>query len=165
MDDFLAKPIQAAGLWAAIERVVTSRPPGDPPLPDLLDPQVILATCGGDAAILEKICEKFGVSLPDHLKAIRDAVQDRDAPRLREAAHKIAGMVAAFSSVAGGMASELEDLAAQGNLGEATPLAARLETTTHDLMRLVRGLSLDSLRFKAAGTAEPHWSDGCSASG
>ena len=27
MDDFLAKPIQAADLWAAIDRVVAARPP------------------------------------------------------------------------------------------------------------------------------------------
>src|SRR2546421_1675770 len=50
MDDFLAKPIQAADLWAATERVTGSRPPAERPGPGLLDPRVLLAACGGDAA-------------------------------------------------------------------------------------------------------------------
>jgi hypothetical protein len=71
---------------------------------------------------------------------------DHDAPQLREAAHKLAGMVAAFSSVAGSVASELEDVAAQGQLDKARPLAARLEAMAGALLRLVSGLSLDALR-------------------
>ena len=127
MDDFLAKPIQAADLWAAIDRVVGARPPADRPGPGLLDPRVLLAACGGDAAILEKICQAFRARLPDHLTAVQDALRERDAPRLREAAHKLCGMVAAFSTVAGGVASDLEDHAARGQLEEARPLVEQLE--------------------------------------
>jgi PAS domain S-box-containing protein len=144
MDDFLAKPIQATDLWAAIERVAgkDSASPATrhaPPATQLLDPQVILAACGGDPAILEKICQTFRARLPDHLKAVQDAFRDRDAPKLRDTAHKLTGMVAAFSTVAGGVASELEDRAAQGQLEEAGPLAARLETMVEELLRLVGG--------------------------
>jgi CheY-like chemotaxis protein/HPt (histidine-containing phosphotransfer) domain-containing protein len=160
MDDFLAKPIQAADLWAAIDRVVAARPPGDRPGPGLLDPRVLLAACGDDAAILEKLGRAFRARLPDHLTAVQDALRDRDAPRLREAAHKLAGMVAAFSSVAGGVASELEDHAAQGRLEEARPLADRLESMVDELLRLAGELSLDALRDQAATTAEPGRTDG-----
>src|SRR5208283_3838019 len=55
MDEFLAKPIQAASLWAAIDRVVGAHPlaqPNDRPQPGLLDANVLLAACGGDAGIL-----------------------------------------------------------------------------------------------------------------
>ena len=69
MDDYLAKPIQAADLWAAIDR---SRwcacPPAAPPEPGLLAPRVLLAACGDDAAILEEICQTFRACLPDHLQ-------------------------------------------------------------------------------------------------
>src|SRR5213075_679610 len=58
---------------------------------------------------LEKIGQAFRAHLPDHLKAVQDALRERDAPRLREAAHKLAGMLAAFSTTAGGVASEVED--------------------------------------------------------
>ena len=50
---------------------------------------------------------------------------------------------------AGGVASELEDQAAQGELQEAQPLVARLETMAEELLRLVGGLSLDALRAQA----------------
>src|SRR5262249_34348334 len=118
MDDFLAKPIQAADLWAAIDRLALS---GDPKseirnpksesaaraisdfgfgisdfTPRLLDPRVLLAACGGDAAILEKICQAFKARLPEQLAAVQGALHDQDAPRLREAAHMLSGMVAAF---------------------------------------------------------------------
>ena len=132
-----------------------------PPPSSLLDPRVLLAACGGDAVILEKLCRAFRASLPDHLRAVRDALQDGDSPRLREAAHKLAGMVSAFSTTAGGVASEVEDYAAQCRLEEAPPLVARLEAMAGELVRLVGGLSLDALREQAgpvggsAGSAGP----------
>jgi surface-anchored protein len=85
-DDFLANPIHAAALGAAIDQVVEVRPPSEPSGPGLLDP--------------------------------RD-LRDRDAPGLRKAAHKPTGIVSAFSTVAGGVASELEDRAPEGQLEEA----------------------------------------------
>src|SRR5262249_49146486 len=114
MDDYLAKPIQAADLWAAIDRVVG--PAADPPGPGLLHPRVLLAACGDDDDTLARIARAFRARLPDHVTVLRDALRDRDAPRLREAAHKLCGMVAAFSTVAGEVASELEDRAALGDL-------------------------------------------------
>src|SRR5262249_6557363 len=117
--------------------------------PGLLDPPVLLAACGGDAAILDKICQAFRAGLPGHLRAVQGALRARDAPRLREAAHKLAGMVAAFSTAAGGVASDLEDHAAQGRLEEAQPLVARLETMAEELTRLAGGLSLKALRDQA----------------
>ena len=165
MDDFLAKPIQPAELWAAIDRVVRRdegrgmRDEGKterglssflvPHPASLLDPHVLLAACGGEAATLEEICEAFRLRLPEDVKAIRDALRDRDGPRLREAAHKLAGMVATFSRAAGGVASELEDHAAQGQLDEAQSLAARLEAMADELIQLAGGLSLDALRDQA----------------
>jgi PAS domain S-box-containing protein len=155
MDDFLAKPIQAASLWAAIDRVVGALPPTDRPGPGLLDPGVLLAACGGDAVILEKICQAFEASLPDQLTAVQDALRERDTVRLREAAHKLCGMVAAFSSVAGGVASDIEDHAAEGQLEEARPMVVQLEAMAQELMRLVGGLSLETLRQQAGRADDP----------
>jgi CheY-like chemotaxis protein len=209
MDEFLSKPIQAADLWAAIDRVVHVKseirnpksatnpkpempmsktphphpPPAsgegkvgevsdlthldlgfvsdfdfrasdlrctDPPSP-ILDPRPLLAACGGDAVILDKICQAFRAGLPDELKAVQDAFQGRDAARLREAAHKVSGMIAVFSTAAGTVASNLEDHAAQGRLEEARPLVEQLETMGQELIRQVAGLSLETLRQQAAG--------------
>ncbi len=145
MDDFLVKPIQAANLWAAMDRVVAARGPAAPPEPGLLDPHLLLAACGGDAVILEKICKAFRARLPDHVAAVQDALGEQDSLRLREAAHKLCGMVSAFSSVAGGLASDIEDLAAQGRLEDARPLAAKLHEMAGALMQDVDGLSIENL--------------------
>jgi len=155
MDDFLAKPIHAADLWVAIDRVMGASPPADRPGPGLLDPRVLLAACGGEAVILEKISRALRARLPDHLTAVQDALRDQDALRLREAAHKLCGMVAAFSTVAGGVASDLEDHAARGQLEEARPLVGQLEMMAQELMRLTGGLSLDTLRHQAEATDDP----------
>ena len=129
MDDFLTKPVRAADLWAAIDRVVRRPPAGRASRDRACSTRACCwAVCGGDAGILEKICQAFRARLPDHLAAVQDALRERDAPRLREAAHKLCGMVAAFSTVAGGVASDLEDHAARGQLEEARPLVEQLET-------------------------------------
>ena len=64
-------------------------------------------------------------------------------------------MVAAFSSEAGDVASELEDRAAQGQLQGARPLAAQLEAMAEALMRLTGGLSLDTLYRQAKDATQP----------
>jgi PAS domain S-box-containing protein len=157
MDDFLSKPIQAADLWAAIERlgvrggVVSGDGPEDathhsPHTTHLLDPRVLLAACGGDAAILDKICRALVARLPDHLRAVRSAFARGDSLQLREASHKLCGMVAAFSTAGGAVASRLEDLAAQGQLQQAGSLVGELETMARELLQAVDGLSLEDLR-------------------
>jgi two-component system, sensor histidine kinase and response regulator len=157
MDEFLPKPIRAADLWAASDRVATARPPAEREGLALLDPRVLLAACGEDAVILEKICGALRAGLPDQVAAVEEALDAGDAPRLREAAHRLCGMVAALSTAAGGVASEVEDHAAGGRLEQARPLAQQLATMARELMRLVSDLSLETLRHQAevAGSRVP----------
>jgi two-component system, sensor histidine kinase and response regulator len=146
MDDFLTKPIRAADLWAATERVTGPRPPADRPGPGLLDPRVLLAACDGDAALLEKICQVLRARLPDHLLATQEALQGRDAVRLREAAHTLRGTVAAFSTAVGAVALRLEDHAASGRLEEVRPLMEQLEAMARELIEQTDGLSIEALQ-------------------
>jgi CheY-like chemotaxis protein len=155
MDEYLVKPLNAADLWAAIDRVLKTRQPHKLPGLDLLDPPVLLAACGGDATILRKMCRTLQARVPEHLAAIRDALGDQDAPRLREAAHKFCGMLSAFSTVASDQAADLEDLAARGQLDEAPPLVERLETVVQALVPLTGGLSLESLRDQVGAAGDP----------
>jgi two-component system, sensor histidine kinase and response regulator len=149
MDDFLAKPIQAADLWEATERLTSSRPPADRPRPGLLTPRVLLAACGGDAATLEEICQVLRARLPAQLTAVHGALRDRDAIQLREASHKLCGTVAPFSTLVGAVASDLEDQAAQGQLEKASPLVEQLEAIARELIQQVDGLSIQALRDQA----------------
>jgi hypothetical protein len=59
-------------------------------------------------------------------------------------------MLAAFSTVAGGVASDLEDHAARGQLEEGRPLVQQLEAMIRELMGQVYGLSIETLRNQAA---------------
>jgi hypothetical protein len=152
MDDFLTKPVAAAALFAALHRLETatrvSRPyqanPGE--RGSLLDPIATMTACGDDAEGLRSMCQDFKVYAPVRLAELGDALRNRDAPRLRQAAHKFCALLLAFSTVAGNVASDLEDQAAKGRLEEAQPLMERLETITQELMPLVSGMSLESLR-------------------
>src|SRR5439155_1441563 len=145
MDEFLSKPVRAADLLLAIERVsghtagspmarpksaealaegeITPRADSGgatwPPAMILIDQGAVLAACGGDAVILGKLCKTLKARLPLHLQAVREAVQAQDAATLRESAHRVRGMIAAFSTVIGAVAADLEGLAAHGQMADA----------------------------------------------
>jgi len=162
MDDFQTKPIRPADLLAAIDRVLRRdegkgmRDAGHRPDPDssliphpsslsLLDAPVLLAACGDDPALLRKMCQTLTTRVPEHLAALRDALRDQDAPRLREAAHKCCGMLSEFSTVAGDLAGKLEDLAAGAQLDKAALILEELETLARKLLQHVGVLSIDAL--------------------
>ncbi|MET0794298.1 MAG: response regulator, partial [Polyangiaceae bacterium] len=149
MDDFLAKPIMADALWSAIDRVLLA--PAQPLVPTLglLDPSVILAACGGDAVALENICAALLSGLPGDLAALKAALRARDSALSMRAAHKLGGVLAAFSTVAAASASEIEDYAANGDLLQAERVFARLEPMTEELMGLVQRLALDGSLLSA----------------
>ena len=116
---------------------------------DPIDPQVLLAACGADPAMLQKMCRSLEARVPEHLAAVREALQAMTRSRLREAAHKFCGMLSAFSTVAGNQAADLEDAAASAQLEKAQPIVAQLETIAGELLERVEGLSIESLRHQA----------------
>jgi CheY-like chemotaxis protein len=152
MDECLIKPFTAADLWAAMDRVLRTRPLRQPPRLDLFDPPVLLAACGGDPTMLRKMCRSLQSRVPEHLAAIRDAIHDQDALRLREAAHKFYGMLSAFSTVAGDQAADLEDLAARGRLDEALAVVEHLDQCATELAQLADGLTIETLLKRAKPT-------------
>jgi hypothetical protein len=172
MDDFLTKPVSAASLLAAIDRLVPAgrifksvlpAPAPDISLPaqaetgehtGLLDPVAVLTVCGDEAEALRTMCRSFQTYLPIRFTELGDALRAQDAPRLREAAHKLSALLFAFSTTAGNAALDLEDHAAQGRLAEARPLVERLEAMAQELPKLVAGLSLETLRQQAEATRD-----------
>ncbi len=114
----------------------------------------MLRACGNDAKALKVMCQAFQTYLPDQLAEVGDALRDQDAPRLREAAHKLCALLFAFSTEAGDVASDLEDHAAGGRLEEARPLVERLERMARELLGLAGGLSLETLRQQAEAAVE-----------
>ncbi len=158
MDDFLVKPIQLDDLRAAIERAIDAFPPKARRRSSVLDASQLLAVCGGDAALLRALCGQLLTSLPKHLHAVRSALEGADAAALRDASHKLSGMLAAFSTTAGDLASNVEDLAALGrsNLESARPLVAELETVCAELVKVIASEpTVEALRRQAQSRGTP----------
>jgi PAS domain S-box-containing protein len=145
MDDFLSKPVKADELWAAIDRVAAAVGAKPPPAGGLLDADVILRTCGGDAGILQRICRTFQASVPNQLARVRTALEARDARGLREAAHLLRGTLSAFSTGAGAAAANVEDQAARDQIDACAPLVLRLESVCSGLIEQTRDLSVEKL--------------------
>jgi len=127
MDDFLTKPMRPADLLAAIDRVL--RTPFVPPIPQP-GPARRAGAVGrlrGRPDLLRRMSQTLKARVPEHLAALRDALHDQDAPRLREAAHKCCGMLSEFSAAAGDLAGGLEELAAGTHLDKAAPIVEQLE--------------------------------------
>jgi CheY-like chemotaxis protein len=154
MDDFQTKPIRPADLLAAIDLVLRTHSSRPARRQDLPDAPVLLAACGGDATLLRKMCQTLTARVPEHLAALRDALRDQDAPRLREAAHKCCGMLSEFSAAAGDLAGRLEDLAADTQLEKATPILEQLEAMVQELAKQIDGITVEALRRQAEGIDE-----------
>jgi two-component system sensor histidine kinase/response regulator len=163
MDDFLTKPFRADDLWTVIDRVLGQSRHVDPSNGEpsqshtAFDCGTILAACGGDETLLQKMSQSFRERIPAHLAALEEALIQQDAPRLRETAHKICGMIATFSADAGDIAAKLEERAAHGDLGACRPLGQQLAAMTSELVSSVSSLSVARLRASTEGvpTARP----------
>ena len=154
MDDFQTKPIRPADLLAAIDRALRAHPSRQSRKRDLVDAPVLLAACGGDPMLLRKLCQMLMARVPEHLGALRDALCDQDAPRLREAAHKCCGMLSEFSGAAGELAGSLEDLAAGRQIDQAAPILEQLESIAHELVEQIDGITVEQLRHQAEAADE-----------
>jgi response regulator RpfG family c-di-GMP phosphodiesterase len=154
MDDFQTKPIRPADLLAAIDRVLSAHSPRQSRSLDLLDAPVLLAACGGDPTLLSKMCQTLITRIPDHLAALSSALRDQNSPHLREAAHKCCGMVSEFSTVAGDLAGNLEDIAASAQLDKAGPMMEKLGKTAHELVKQLHGITVEALRRHVRFTEE-----------
>src|SRR5207245_1757885 len=64
MDDFLAKPIQTADLWATIDRVMAGPAATARVGLGRLEPPVVLAACGGDPQLLGKMGQTLTARVP-----------------------------------------------------------------------------------------------------
>jgi HPt (histidine-containing phosphotransfer) domain-containing protein len=161
MDDYLAKPVRAAELLAAIDRATGAgrmkdegRTMKDSTLsdasglayPDELDPAALLGACDGDEVLLRKMCQHFRSFVPDRLAEVSTALRDRDSARLGEAAHKLGGMVSSFSATAAAEAALLGQLGREGKIEEAIQAHNHLTEIVEKVIAVLDTLSVEQLR-------------------
>jgi PAS domain S-box-containing protein len=173
MDEYLAKPVRAAELFAAIDRVTRARSQGSgdggqepvsslipdscPLTPEsggLLDPTALLAACDGDENLLRKMCRHFQTFAPGRLAEVAAALQDHNIPRLREAVHKLGGMASSFSATAAEVAALLGRLGSEGKMQEATQIHSQLTEIVERLNSVLDTLSVEQLLRQRADSQE-----------
>jgi PAS domain S-box-containing protein len=152
IDEYLTKPVGAAELLAAIDRVVPGKraaqnvEPGIGIPGGLLDSTALLAGCAGDAELLRKMCRNFQTFVPDRVAEVGAALRDRNTVRLREAAHKLGGMVSTFSATAAETVALLGQLGSEGKIEEATQAHSRLIEVVGRINSVLDTLTVDQLQ-------------------
>jgi two-component system sensor histidine kinase/response regulator len=137
MDDFLAKPIRRADLFAVIARLAGNDAVPDEPaesspaVPGWLSQLRSLKLSDAD---IRRLAQTFLDSVPSRLEDLRQAVGTEDAAQVRDVAHSLKGTLAIFSSAGAGLARGLEELGTTRQLGRAQDLLAGLETSVQNLL-------------------------------
>lgn len=134
MDGYIAKPIRAKDLIAALDHLGLSSSLANEAIPTKfheqgpMDTALALARVEGDAELLKIMGALFLKELPDLLKSLHDSIAAGDAIGIERAAHKLKGSISNFSAKpAFDAALRLEILGREGNLREAELAYAELE--------------------------------------
>ena len=150
MDDFLAKPVRAAEVYAALEPVITTHPVVAPDAHDanatLIDPAVLLSACADDAALLADMIQLYEDEAPHLLARVEAAVRSSDAEQIRTAAHSLRGLVSSFSTSAARAAEVLEQLGIEGRAGDSAEQYQVLNRAVGELRTILPTLTIEKLR-------------------
>jgi CheY-like chemotaxis protein/HPt (histidine-containing phosphotransfer) domain-containing protein len=134
MDGYLSKPIDRLDLFAAVEMGLEDGPTLAPATPPAAAPAVardlprfdeadVLDRLGGDREILTEVAAIFRHTAPDLTGEMRAALDRRDAPALRRAAHTLKGAAGNLSAKRlSAVALEIESAADAQDLVRAAAL-------------------------------------------
>lgn len=108
-----------------LEMPMTSPPPPSPAVP--LDYDALVRRCCGNAAVAERVIEKFAAQLGDVVENLRRNLDASDAAELAKTAHALKG-TAAMTGAEGvrGFAEGLEKLGREGRIDGAESLLGSL---------------------------------------
>jgi CheY-like chemotaxis protein len=150
MDDFLAKPVRAAEVYAALERVIATHPivAADAAESALIDPEIVLSGCAGDSALLAEMIQLFEDESPQLLARVEAAMRSLDTEKLRTTAHSLRSLISAFSTSAAESAEVLEQLAIERRAGQAGEPYKRLNDAIHNLRAALPTLTIENLRSR-----------------
>ena len=102
----------------------------------------VLSRLGGDLELFQDLVQFFIEDVPPLLEALREGIKTNDPAAVEQAAHRLKGLIANFSSpTAEEAASGLEKIGRARNLSEAAGLLADLE---HEIERLIAALKVTS---------------------
>jgi len=145
MDDYIAKPIRARELFEAIEGRLREpdepAPPADNPSPkaEPVDWSEAMRSVQGNRSLLLAVVQAALDEIPRLMAAIREAIAQREAVKLRLSAHTLKGSLRCLGAeTAFERAHDLEILARDGALDD-TPRA--LEPLESEMARVIPALT------------------------
>jgi two-component system, sensor histidine kinase and response regulator len=161
MDGYVAKPLDARELLAAIEGLAKADTPQ--PLPRLpgsggavLDEELLMERVGGDRKALARLAATFLADAPRLLARIRTAIRKQDAHALQAAAHALKGSVSNFAAPAAAHAAlRLQQMGAAGDLREATGASASLERELAQVRTSLTSIVARPLRRRVTPSRRP----------
>ena len=145
-DDYVTKPIRMSELFAAMNRVKASKATYNPAAPPTVaavpthnpDMAAALERVEGDRELFEELARLFADESTDNMERIRQGMKTGDARAIEMLAHKIKGAALSLGAPrVSEAASDLENQARTGELGNADPL---IESLTRQLDLLLPAL-------------------------
>jgi two-component system, sensor histidine kinase and response regulator len=129
MDGYVAKPMKASELYAAIDHLlqgaVESNTPADAPPIDL---PAALGIVDGDRDLLLDLIVTFLEDYPKSVAALESAIRTGDTQRMAHVAHSLKGSVVTFGAkTASTLAHRLETMGRQAELEDAPLVLQQLE--------------------------------------
>jgi len=157
MDNYVSKPINRDELFRAIETVASFSPQasrrGDElqvaredenPKP-VFDEQAALARLQGNRKLLKEIAGMFLTELPQHMAAIREAIDQADSHKLDRAGHTLKGAVGNFcANSARDAAFALEKIGKSGDLTGAAEAYGVLQQELERLLPVLKGIAKEN---------------------
>ena len=146
MDDFLVKPVELAQLtekldrWLPLPQAPAPSPASAGPGPQgetpagPIDPALLTATCGGDAAMVTEVLAAFRRTCEDDSAGLRQAVAMDDVPQVTQFAHRMAGASKMVGALA--FAAACEHIERASRSGDWKAVLARMPAFEQERRRL-----------------------------
>ena len=121
---------------------------------NILDPTALLATCGGDSVLLQKMIDSFRATVPNHLCALREAAHRKDEISLRRIAHQLRGLTSYYSTTVAAQAAALDEMEADQQVDALIDRCETVIQLTRDLCDLLSVLTLEDLKRAARAQSQ-----------
>jgi signal transduction histidine kinase/CheY-like chemotaxis protein len=147
MDDYVAKPIKPALLFAILDGIFAANASAaaasvPPAITEAVDTAALLDLVDADADVLQEILEVFRDSSRDLVRDLRVAVEQRDSHAVEEAAHSIKGSTGAIvARDASVLAERLEMMGRAHDLSGSVAVFAEFEAEMARVEKAVAALT------------------------
>ncbi|MDW8344831.1 MAG: response regulator [Verrucomicrobiae bacterium] len=151
MDDYISKPIDADRLIELVEQVPVGASNRDAAgLTEVNESFAFdeaLEQMEEDRALFAEVVELFRQESPELVRRLKEAVDNKEAKAVEQAAHKLKSSVAIFGrSEAQQLVRELEERAAAGDLHDAAARLAKLEGALERLLSALQAYMANEIQ-------------------